>query len=174
MLCKSTPWTGQVNLLTLARSMYNIARSEALRTLYINKELDKDRSESIEADFEEVAASCGHFSFNLYDFGTEMQTFLTILEELKAHTENRKHRSWKWLRFWTIWTTPKVCSLDPEQQPLLHHNRHTAPASEMQQLTRDRLDTKYWSTVQKEDEDTRQTVYRKILHILRLLVRDDG
>ena len=42
--------------------MYHSHRSEALKVLYKSKELHKDQSETIEADFEEVAASCGHFS----------------------------------------------------------------------------------------------------------------
>jgi len=149
-----------------------VARSEALKTLYMSKELDKDRAESIEADFEEVAASCGHFSFNLYDFGKEMQTFLSILEELKDHTGNKRIRSWKWLRFWNRQTNKKPRALDPEQQPLLDHNRHVP--SQIPQLTRERLDPKYWSTIRKEEESTKQSIYRKVLQVSRTLKRDDG
>ena len=32
-----------------------------------------------EADFEEVAASCGYFSFSLLDFACEMQVYLEVL-----------------------------------------------------------------------------------------------
>jgi len=51
------------------------------------------------ADFEEVAASCGYFSYSLLDFAEEMKTFLDILDELKMSGEDSR-RSWKWLMFW--------------------------------------------------------------------------
>jgi hypothetical protein len=53
------------------RNLYSSARAEALKELYKSKDLDKTRPENVEADFEEVAASCGHFSFSLYDFGRQ-------------------------------------------------------------------------------------------------------
>lgn len=53
------------------------------------------------ADFEEVAASCGYFSFSLQDFANEMKVYLGLLEDLKDEIEHRPQgRTWKWLRFW--------------------------------------------------------------------------
>ena len=55
----------------------------------------------IQADFEEVAASCGYFSFSLQDFANEMKAFLAILEDLKMETEHRPGgRTWTWLTAW--------------------------------------------------------------------------
>lgn len=83
-----------------ALKLYKEARAEALKELYKSKELGRERSESVEADFEEVAASCGYFSFSLQDFGEEMQTYLETLEDLKESIENPSGRSWNWLKIW--------------------------------------------------------------------------
>lgn len=83
-----------------ALKLYSEARAYALDELYKNKELAKERIESVEADFEEVAASCGHFSFSLQEFAQEMQVYLEALEDLKAEVERPNRRTWKWLKFW--------------------------------------------------------------------------
>jgi hypothetical protein len=153
-------------------SLYSSARANALKELYKHKELDKNRTESIEADFEEVAASCGHFSFSLYDFGTEMQTFLAILEDLKDGTENRRNRSWKWLRFWQR-SKAKTIGEDPEQEPLLSHNKHDNSAKDLPHLIMERRKSKHWNTLIQE-EHAKRGFYRRTLHLLRVLERDDG
>ena len=86
--------------LTDALKLYSGARAEALTELYKSKDLGNENPESVEADFEEVAASCGHFSFSLQDFAEEMQTYLEVLEELKDEVEKPNRRSWSWLKFW--------------------------------------------------------------------------
>ena len=87
--------------LTDAIDLYNNAREEALALLYRHKDLNATRPLEIEADFEEVAASCGHFSFSLQDFAEEISTYLDILDELKGEdNEDERRRSWTWLKFW--------------------------------------------------------------------------
>jgi hypothetical protein len=88
------------NSLAEAIDLYSKSRAEALELLRRSKDLDKNRPECVAADFEEVAASCGHFSFSLEDFAREMQTYLNILDELKVEVEGNKTRSWQWIRFW--------------------------------------------------------------------------
>jgi len=139
----------------------------------MSKDLDKDRSETIEADFEEVAASCGHFSFSLYDFGTEMQNFLTILEDLKEETERTRNRSWKWLRFWQKSNIRRDSRDDPERAPLLAPNGHDDSSKDITQLIIERRNSKHWSTI-VPDTNPKEGFYRRILHILRVLERDDG
>lgn len=93
-----------------AVKLYSDARAGALKELYKSKELGRERAENVEADFEEVAASCGHFSFSLQDFAEEMQTYLDILEDLKKEEESPTQRSWKWVKFWHRWDrAPKAC-----------------------------------------------------------------
>ena len=87
--------------LTEAIQLFSKSRKEALGMLYKNKELHKQRPMAIEADFEEVAASCGHFSFSLQDFAEEMRRYLDILDDLKSEIDERPGgRSWRWLKIW--------------------------------------------------------------------------
>ena len=84
-----------------AVKLYTRSREEALNLLYKNKELTKARPIEMEADFEEVAASCGYFSFSLQDFANEMKIYLEILDDLKLEVEERPGgRTWKWLKIW--------------------------------------------------------------------------
>ncbi|KAL1901992.1 hypothetical protein Sste5346_001698 [Sporothrix stenoceras] len=85
--------------LTDALALYNTARADALEELYKTIELGRARSEKIKADFEEVAAACGHFSFSLQAFGEEMTKYLDVLDDLKLVRDHNR-RSWRWLLFW--------------------------------------------------------------------------
>lgn len=81
--------------------LYTRSREQALGLLYKTKELNKQRPIELEADFEEVAASCGYFSFSLLDFANEMKTYLEILDDLKLEVEERPSgRAWNWLKIW--------------------------------------------------------------------------
>ncbi|KAH8434764.1 FUSC family protein [Aspergillus melleus] len=84
-----------------ALELYRASRVEALNTIYRQKEVLKTQTLEVEADLEEVAASCGHFSFSLLEFGEQLKDLLTILDELQLEAEERPHgRSWSWLKFW--------------------------------------------------------------------------
>ena len=155
------------------RKMYHTARSEALKELYKSKELHKDQSETIEADFEEVAASCGHFSFSLYHFGTEMQDFLEALEALKAYThDSEKGRSWKWLHFWERWTQKKRSTIDPEREPLLPSSQDP-PVKDIAGFAGERSVSKSRDTP-LEEKQMASGLLRRIFHAMRIIERDDG
>ena len=84
-----------------AVELYTSSRQEALTLLYKNKEFAKAGSVQVQADFEEVAASCGYFSFSLLDLANETKKYLEILDDLKLEVEERPYgRSWNWLKFW--------------------------------------------------------------------------
>jgi hypothetical protein len=84
-----------------ALELYKASREEALKTIYRQKEIFKIKTVELEADLEEVAASCGHFSFSLLEFGEQLKDLLDILDELQLESEERPHgRSWNWLKFW--------------------------------------------------------------------------
>ncbi|KAL4901942.1 hypothetical protein BDW74DRAFT_169895 [Aspergillus multicolor] len=84
-----------------ALELYKVSREEALKTIYRQKDIFKVRTLEIEADLEEVAASCGHFSFSLLEFGEQLKELLSILDELQLESEERPlGRSWTWLKFW--------------------------------------------------------------------------
>ena len=84
-----------------AIELYTSSREEALSQLYKTKELTQPRPVELEADFEEVAASCGYFSFSLLDFANEMRAYLEILDDLKLEIEERPDgKTWDWLKVW--------------------------------------------------------------------------
>ncbi|KAL5337857.1 transcriptional regulator of RNA polII, SAGA, subunit-domain-containing protein [Aspergillus crustosus] len=84
-----------------ALGLYKESRGEALKKIYRQKEIFRIKSVEIEADLEEVAASCGHFSFSLLEFGEQLKESLAILDELQLESEERpRGRSWNWLKFW--------------------------------------------------------------------------
>lgn len=146
-----------------------------MKELYKSKELDRDRPESIEADFEEVAASCGHFSFSLQAFADEMQTYLSILEDLKEELEKPKHRSWKWLLFWRSSKPYKTKNSDPEQESLIDQNAETEVPKGLPSLEFKRRATNSWKSEREgKIEDVRKGLYRRLLHIVRVLSRDDS
>lgn len=83
-----------------AISLYRNSRKEALNSLYRNKAYVASKSIERIADVEEVAASCGHYSFSLLDCAESVLSYLDILEDLKA-TYEEPQRSWHWLHFWS-------------------------------------------------------------------------
>lgn len=87
--------------LARALDLYRDARNDSLNLLYRQREIQKVSSLEIEADLEEVAASCGHFSFSLQEFAEQLKGLLDILDELQLEIEERpKGRSWEWLKPW--------------------------------------------------------------------------
>lgn len=81
--------------------MFGQARKVALETVYHSKESTAAKSEAVAADFEEVAASCGHFSSSLQDLAENVVTYLDAVRDLEQETKNGPwNLSWTWLYFW--------------------------------------------------------------------------
>ncbi|KAI1350895.1 ribosomal protein L19 [Xylaria sp. FL0043] len=164
-----------------AVSLYNESRAKALGELYKIIEDARSASESIQADFEEVAAACGHFSFSLLSFADEMKKYLDALEELKYTSEQDK-RTWHWLKVWnkirTMWTSRKATEGDAESQALMkpvRRMRQSQLPRGMPQVMTNRRETLRWnSTPAKGWWDT---IVRKsspiIWRFLNFLARDD-
>ncbi|KKK21954.1 hypothetical protein AOCH_002983 [Aspergillus ochraceoroseus] len=84
-----------------ALALYQESREQALKAIYHQKDILNIQTLEVEADLEEVAASCGHFSFSLLEFGEQLKQLLAILDELQLEAEERPNgRSWNWLKFW--------------------------------------------------------------------------
>ena len=84
-----------------AIDLYTDARQEALKAVYDQKDLHRNRPLEVEADWEEVAASCGHFSFSLLEVAEQVKEYLSILDEMQLEVEERPAgRTWSWLKFW--------------------------------------------------------------------------
>jgi hypothetical protein len=165
--------------LTDALSLFNDARVHALQELYKTLELDRTRSENLKADFEEVAAACGHFSFSLQTFGEEMQKYLDILDDLRDASEHRK-RSWHWLRWWRNAQQHgrKVLALpydNEERAPLIRPIKKSQLPKGIAEPLIKRRDTYAWE-VAPEAKKRRvvATISQRILQVLRKLARDDS
>lgn len=108
--------------LSEAVSLYNESRGKALEELYKSIENARSASESVQADIEEVAAACGHFSFSLLSFADEMKKYLDALEELKYINEQDK-RTWAWLKVWNqiaaLWKSRRAAGADVESLSLI-------------------------------------------------------
>jgi hypothetical protein len=88
-----------------ALELYQESREKALKVIYRQKELLQIQTPEVEADLEEVSASCGHFSFSLLEFGEQLKDLLGILDELQLEAEERPNgRSWSWLKVWRLRT----------------------------------------------------------------------
>ncbi|KKK25597.1 hypothetical protein ARAM_005106 [Aspergillus rambellii] len=116
-----------------ALALYQESREQALKAIYHQKDILNIQTLEVEADLEEVAASCGHFSFSLLEFGEQLKQLLAILDELQLEAEERPNgRSWNWLKFWRkgpseqgkkvsdqslIESTPMRCANGPHLEP---------------------------------------------------------
>lgn len=84
-----------------ALELYQDARRQALDAVYDKKDMDRRRPLDVEADWEEAAACCGHFSFSLLEVAEDTKHFLVILDEMQLEVEEEQSgRSWSWLKFW--------------------------------------------------------------------------
>ncbi|KAL8902513.1 MAG: hypothetical protein Q9207_004633 [Kuettlingeria erythrocarpa] len=106
-----------VSSLEEAVNLYDRSREDALSRIYDYTEVNKNRTVDVEADFEEIAASCGVFSYALQDFASEMKNYLYVLDDLKLEIEERpKGRTWDWLK---VWRRSQQSKLGKEFEPLV-------------------------------------------------------
>ncbi|KAK4457203.1 Fusaric acid resistance protein-like-domain-containing protein [Cladorrhinum samala] len=159
-----------------ALALFNTARADALEELYKTLELDRTRSPSVQADFEEVAAACGHFSFSLQAFGEEMQKYLDVLDDLKFANEHRS-RSWYWLKWWRGLNhhSRKIVTLpydDGERAALIKPIKKSQMPRGIPDTMIRRRDTYAWEAVPESNKFI-ATLSQRLLRALRKLARDD-
>ncbi|KAK3378577.1 Fusaric acid resistance protein-like-domain-containing protein [Podospora didyma] len=162
--------------LTDALGLFNDARANALRELYKTLELNRTRSEAIQADFEEVAAACGHFSFSLQAFGEEMQKYLDVLDDLK-HTSDHRNRTWHWLKWWRRGQQhgrkiPTLPYDSDERESLIKPIKKSAMPKGIPDTMVARRDTYNWEAAEQKSKVV-ATVSQRLLRVLRKLARDD-
>ena len=165
-----------------ALRLYDIARGNALHELYLGIELGRSRTEQVEADIEEVAAACGHFSFSLLAVAKEMDAYLDVLEEMK-HVSSSSPISWGWLTpqriFSRLLKTRKVTNIlsDPEREALLakppvkNIKRHAEPKGLPTSMIK-RRDTFNWDAAPQASKALRY-ISQMLLVVLRFLSRED-
>lgn len=158
-----------------ALRLFNSARRTALEELYKAIELERSRPESVQADYEEVAAACGHFSFTLLSLGDEMQKYLDALEELKDATEENK-RSWNFLKIWRRFQFgSKSTENDPEREPLIKPIKRMRQSALPRGIPDDmmrRRDSFSWDAAPQASAIVRK-MSQALLKFLRWLSRDD-
>ncbi|KAF2195504.1 hypothetical protein K469DRAFT_734121 [Zopfia rhizophila CBS 207.26] len=151
-----------------ASELFTTARKEALAMVYKNKIPSRTGSMEVAADFEEVAASCGHFSSSLQDFAEDMVTFLDILEELKENTMHYpRRRTWNWLKFWRKWGRKRQ-SAGSEESSLLGDTVEQGLSQEIHNPIRQAS-----STGDPEKPSAEHPFSYRIWRALRFFRRDD-
>ncbi|KAH6985778.1 Fusaric acid resistance protein-like-domain-containing protein [Ilyonectria sp. MPI-CAGE-AT-0026] len=162
-----------------ALNLYNSARADSLQELYRIIELGWARSEKIQADIEEVAAACGHFSFSLQAVAEETDAYLDVLEDLKYTTETSS-RSWCWLKFWQYLPSrgaknyplddPETESLIPKP-PVPRLRKSQVPKGIPDTMVK-RRDTFSWDAAPQASKFKR-AFSQKLLNASRFVVRED-
>jgi len=164
-----------------AISLFNVARANALEELYRTIEFGRQRPENVQADFEEVSAACGHFSFTLVSFGEEMLKYLEVVDDLKFVSEQPR-RSWKWLLFWKSFTLPRkseIATDDPEAvylvEPIKKLRQSKLPSGIPNSMT-SRRDNFAWQAEPKVEglyDKVIRVCSQRTLKVFRFLSRDD-
>jgi hypothetical protein len=107
-----------------ALELYTSARDQALKVVYNQKDMGLTRPIEVQADWEEAAASCGHFSFCLLEVAEQVTEYLRILDELQLEVEEQPagSRSWNWLKFWkSSRDRSQDSGIDPDLAALVDH-----------------------------------------------------
>ncbi|KAG7709269.1 hypothetical protein KL914_001659 [Ogataea haglerorum] len=86
--------------LALAKDLYSENHLKALKKLYDQDLFKTETDFDSKVDQEEVAASCGNFSFLLLEFSSELSEYLRILKELNAVSTYDDTKSFEFLKFW--------------------------------------------------------------------------
>ncbi|KIV85073.1 hypothetical protein PV11_00808 [Exophiala sideris] len=99
-----------------ALDLYKDSRQKSIAVLYGRKDMDRSRPFTVQADWEDAAACCGHFSFSLVQVAEAIKEYLVILDELQLEVnELPVGRTWHWLKFWrSIKMEDEFHSLDPD------------------------------------------------------------
>ena len=164
-----------------ALSLYNGARGNALQELYRSIELGQSRSEELQADIEEVAASCGHFSYSLQAVAEEIDAYLDVLEDLKHQTDHGV-RSWSFLKFWRWWQRsdkqkappddPDNEALLPKPHPISRLRRSALPKGIPEEMI-SRRDTFNWEAAPRSSRFLR-SISQILLRFARCLTREEN
>ena len=156
-----------------ALDMYKTAREQALKVIYEKKQTNKSRSLQIEADWEEAAASCGHFSFSLLEVAEQISEYLIILDQLLLEIEETPTgRTWSWLRFWTSSKNrDRLSNIDPDMATVVEHADNLdlhiiMPTPKETQLRKD-------LALRNSKSPIKQKFFRKLYRSMAFLRYDD-
>lgn len=155
-----------------ALELYTSAREEALKVVYSQKDLDHTRSTAVEADWEEAAASCGHFSFCLVEVAEQVREYLVTLDELQLEVEEQPvgARSWTWLKFWMS-SRRRSLDLDADLAALVDHADNLDLEINLPKAKEGRTNDSISSAYEKSPNKTR--FFNRVWTNLSVFRRDD-
>jgi Fusaric acid resistance protein-like len=156
-----------------AIDLYTEARQEALKAVYDQKDMHRDRPAEVEADWEEVAASCGHFSFSLLEVAEQVKEYLALLDELQLEVEERPAgRTWSWLKFWKSKAVARTGSQEPEAEQMIDDpDASDVPVKIPTERKAPRADISM--AEDSEKPPIKQRLFRRLWNALSLFRRDD-
>ncbi|KIW10116.1 hypothetical protein PV08_11076 [Exophiala spinifera] len=84
-----------------AIDLYKDSRQKSLAVVYGQKDMDRSRPLTVQADWEDAAAACGYFSFSLVEVAESVKDYLVVLDELQLEVDEQPAgKTWNWLKFW--------------------------------------------------------------------------
>jgi hypothetical protein len=155
-----------------ALELYRESRKAALLAVYGQKDMDRSRPIPVQADWEDAAACCGHFSFSLVEVAESVKEYLTILDELQLEVDEQPAgRSWKWLRFWrSSHDGSDLDGLDPDFANMVKKSSGASTDMAVQQLKLvPRDDELAWH----DQPRAKRVFFRYLYAVASFLRRDD-
>lgn len=147
-----------------AMDLYKGARRDALNVIY-EQNMDRQRPMEVQADWEEAAACCGHFSTSLIDVAENVQDYLVILDEMQLELEEHKApRSWSFLKFW---------QKPSHQQPAKEENMLISKPSELDMQIRTHENAAATVPAESSWKQLKRHYFRSIYERLSFLRRSD-
>ncbi len=159
--------------LSRAIGLYTSARDKALSVVYSQKDMDRARPIEVEADWEEAAASCGHFSFCLLEVAEQVTDYLVILDELQLEVEEHPagSRSWSWLKIWKSPKSRSLDSIDPDLAALVDHADNLDLEINLPKAKE--RDASSLTSSAQEKSPTKAKFFRRLYGALSIFRRDD-
>lgn len=107
-----------------ALELYQESRITSLQTVYARKDVDRSRPIPVQADWEDAAACCGHFSYSLVEVAESVKEYLNVLDELQLEVDEKPAgKTWKWLKFWrSPYDQIELEGLDPDFAKLVRRS----------------------------------------------------
>ncbi|KAL9081671.1 MAG: hypothetical protein Q9159_007149 [Coniocarpon cinnabarinum] len=153
-----------------AIKLFNQARKDALETVYKSKEITQAKSVAVAADFEEVAASCGHFSSSLQDLAEGVLAYIDAVNELEQDVHRRSPRSWNWIFHWRRVPGIRLPDDHENARPSMMEHQDIDFPMDMPSLTTRR----YYNYTTGDDElSSQRTLRYQAWRSFRIFRRDD-
>ena len=155
-----------------ALELYNESRKQSLLVVYGQKDMDRSRPIPVQADWEDAAACCGHFSFSLVEVAESVKEYLIILDELQLEVDEKPAgKTWGWLKFWrSQYDDNDLDGLDPDFAKMVtRHDELEVQLSDKHLKVDPHHDVPYWP----DQPRFKQVSFRYLYVAASFLRRDD-